>query len=331
MPSMRLVATWSALILAVVAVSYFSISAWAAENSPGQTRIANWKDDKKAAFMLMFDDSLPSHVKNVIPELKGRGLTATFYVNPGKGEWKLYKEKWEKEIPALGMEYGNHTFTHKGVKDMADADEEFGKAKDVILGIHPERKNPRLISFGIPGVAKGAWNITDAQRDELLRKHHLILRPHIDGRFAVIHLKTADEMLKVVEKALAAGGRECVIFHGVGGEWISTPMPTFVAFINGLMEKRDQLWISDHISVHKYETERSSASVKVLESTEKQIRLRLSSKADPDFYDAPLTLVTKVPAGWQNVRIGTSIVKAAHGAVQYDALPGSEIITLRPE
>src|SRR3954463_7310943 len=158
-------------ILAVFStVMFLSSFMLHAADTNGSTRIAKWKDDKKAAFMLFFDDSMPSHVKNVVPELKARGLTATFYVNPGKGEWQLFKEKWEKEIPAAGMEYGNHTFTHKGVKDMADAEQEFGKCNEVILGIHPDRKSPRLISFGIPGVAKGAWNISDAQMKELYQK-----------------------------------------------------------------------------------------------------------------------------------------------------------------
>ena len=35
-----------------------------------------WKDDKKGAFMLMFDDSLPSHVKHVIPALAEKGIAA---------------------------------------------------------------------------------------------------------------------------------------------------------------------------------------------------------------------------------------------------------------
>lgn len=303
----------------------------AAENPIGQTRVAKWKDDRKAAFMLFFDDSMPSHVKNVVPELKARGFTATFYANPGKGEWKLFKDKWEKEIPAAGFEYGNHTFTHKGVKDMADAEEEFGKCKDVILGVHPERKNPRLISFGIPGVAKGAWNITDAQRDELLARHHMILRPNV--HFGAIHLKTAEEMLKIVDDAIAKGGSDNVGFHGVGGEWLSTPLPVFKTLIAGLIERREKLWISDHISIHKYETERGSAEAQVVEAGDKQIRIKLSCKANPELYDAPLTLITRIPAGWKKVQVSggntKTVVSAANGEVQYEALPDGKETTLQ--
>ncbi len=56
-----------------------------AADEPGPTRIARWKDDKACAFILMFDDSMPSHVKHVVPELTERGPTGTFYVNQGTG------------------------------------------------------------------------------------------------------------------------------------------------------------------------------------------------------------------------------------------------------
>ena len=48
-----------------------------AADKVGDTRIAKWKDDKQAAFMLMFDDSCATHVKNAIP--------ATHAAGPGSG------------------------------------------------------------------------------------------------------------------------------------------------------------------------------------------------------------------------------------------------------
>ena len=90
--------------------------------APGATRIAQWKDDKKAAFLLMFDDNMPSHVKNVVPELKKRNFTGTFYVNPGKQPF--WTAVWEKDIPAAGMVLANHTLHHTGAKDLAGLEEE---------------------------------------------------------------------------------------------------------------------------------------------------------------------------------------------------------------
>ena len=46
------------------------------------SQVANWKDNKTAAFLLMFDDGLNSAYQVAKPELLKRNMIATFYVNP---------------------------------------------------------------------------------------------------------------------------------------------------------------------------------------------------------------------------------------------------------
>ncbi len=302
--------------------------------SPGETRVARWKGDKKAALLLTFDDSLASHVKNVIPELKKRGMVGTFYVNPAGGQWKARKDAWEKEIPTTGMEYGNHTMTHKGVRDVADAEEEIGKCNEVILRLFPQAKQPRLISFGIPGVPKGAWNITDEQLRVILAKHHLVLRPKYEIA-PVGRLKTADDLMRVADASLATGDVKCLVFHGVGGEWLSIPLPEFLTFLEKLATKHDRLWVAGAIAAHKYETERATAEVRVLQANERQVHLQVNCKTDSNLYDFPLTLVTRVPKDWKRCRIvqrtSKTVVPVANGIVRYEAMPDGKVIVLHPE
>ena len=69
--------------LALCIALIFSASAWSADG-PGATRVAKWKDDKQAAFILMFDDSCQSHVKNAIPAYTVHGQ----FSGPGLGtQW----------------------------------------------------------------------------------------------------------------------------------------------------------------------------------------------------------------------------------------------------
>jgi peptidoglycan/xylan/chitin deacetylase (PgdA/CDA1 family) len=300
----------------------------------GATRIASWKDDKKAAFLLMFDDSIPSHFNTVIPELQKRGMGATFYVNPGRGEWLKFKDKWETEIPALpGMVYGNHTWSHKGIIGLDKAEEEIGKTNALIFKLFPG-KQPRLLSFGRPGVKKEQWKISEDELKQVLAKHHLIERPTFSNHGAMVAFKTAPEMLALADKAIANNSMEYIVFHGVGAEWITTPVETFTALLDGLAAKRDQLWITDHISAHQYETERANAEVKVLESSNQRIRLTLQSKADPQFYDLPLTLITQVPQNWRQCTITQgakrSAASANGGNLQFEALPNGEPIIIQP-
>jgi peptidoglycan/xylan/chitin deacetylase (PgdA/CDA1 family) len=332
----------AALLLAMI--SFGAGRAVAAEvdpNAVGQTRVARWQDDKAGCFLLMFDDSWPSAWQVAVPELVKRGMTGTFYICPGKGEYKKFADKWEKEVWRAGMVYGDHTMTHQGVKDLADAEREIGGCAKEIRRIVPGAEG-RLVSYAQPGVPEGKWNITDKQLDELLAEHHLITRGDIRGKMAVYHLKTAAEILGLADKAIAAKGVDFVVIHGVERikpDWGYQDMwalkqTIFTAVLDGLKERQDQgkLWITDHISSHQYATERDAAAVKVSEAGADKIRVELTCSADPKWYDLPLTLVTRVPAGWGRVRVvqgkSSDVVDAKDGAARYRATPGGGPVTL---
>ncbi len=294
------------------------------DSKPGATRIAKWKDDKKAAFMMMFDDACPTHVTNVFPELVKRGMAGTYYIIPGKGEYRSRLAFWEREAPAAsGVVYGNHTTTAGAFKNVEHAEEVIAGCSDVIYRVFPGRR-PRLISYVSPGGMKHA--VTQEEIASIIARHHLVLRPPFKGHGAGIHFKTADDILRAVDNAAVRGGDEYVIFHGVGGDWLKFDLGEFIKMLDGLEARRKDLWITDHISVHKYETTFASASVREIGTDTRAIRLELRSDADPALYDEPLTLVTRVPAGWTQVRVTqdqhSASLPVSEGAVRYHALPG---------
>ncbi|MEI7731271.1 MAG: polysaccharide deacetylase family protein [Verrucomicrobiota bacterium] len=313
-----------------------------AEPEPlGSTRVARWKDDRKAAFLLMFDDSWPSHWQVAVPELLKRGMTATFYINPGKGEYKKFSGEWETNLWRQGMVYGNHTMTHQGATNVADADREITECNRAILRMVPGNE-PRLISWGMPGVK--TWNLTPVETQQLLEKNHLISRPDFKNHGAVYHLKTTAEMLALADRAIATNGMEYLVIHGVERikpnwsyqDFWALKQDVFLPLLDALKERRDagQLWITDHISMHKYATEQATAKVRVLDASERSLRLELTSAAAAQLYDAPLTLITAVPAAWQQCGIvqGTNrtVRLAAKGQLLFDAVPNGGTITLQP-
>lgn len=319
-------------MLNVFAISLLLLSmplAFAAETL-GATRIARWQGDRQAAFVLMFDDSCLSHVQHVVPALTARGLTGTFYVNPGSGQWAAKRQAWEKDIPAAGMDYGNHTMTHKGIRGDEEAEREIGGCSEVITKLFPGTK---LISWGQPGGIKPEnWTLTKDQLAALLKAKNLIPRPDFGGRGAMAGVNNAAQMMGLVDKAVKTGGMEAVIFHGVGGDWITTPLPVFTEFIDELAKRRDQVWITGHIKAHQYATERDGATVTVDKAGAKGISLTLASTADAALYDQPLTLVTAVPAAWKRCTVTQgatkSTVEVSAGSARFDALPGGGPIVL---
>ncbi|MBX3741478.1 MAG: polysaccharide deacetylase family protein [Akkermansiaceae bacterium] len=308
--------------------------------APGDTKVAKWKDDRTAAFLLMFDDGWPSHWQVAIPEMAKRGLIGTFYINPEKGEYKKFEEKWTKEIPGTGMVYGNHTMTHQGVRDAEHAEYEVGACAEYIRKVTAKEK-PELLSYGQPGVGPGKWNITKEQLDELLEKHHLIDRPPFRDHGAVYHLQTTEQMMALADKAVGEKGMEYLVLHGVERkepdwgyqDFWALKQDVFFPLLDRLKEKSDkgELWITDHVTQHKYEVQREAAAVKVVRAAAEEIELEVTCSADPKWYDGVLTFITEVPGDWKKVAVSQGDARATvdvkDGVVKFDALPGAVVLT----
>lgn len=296
----------------------------------GSTKVLQWKDGKQAVFMLEFDDSAPSAVHHAIPELKKRGMTGTFYINPGNPPYKSLRGEWEGACLGAGIEYANHTFTHVGATSVPQLDEELAKCNEVIKACYPERKWPRLVSFGRPGGVP--WTVPEEEKKALLAKHHLVERPPFFGY--PFQIKTQEQVLALVDAALASGGMGHHDFHGVGGDWHVTPLEVYNALLDKLEANRDKLWITDPVSWHQYAAERDGAKVEVLRAAADGMQIRLTSTADPVFYDLPLTLSTRVPADWKSCEVvqggAKTTVAVRDGAAVYSALPAGETISLLP-
>jgi len=317
--------------LATAALLTFSSFAFAADSAPDTgTQILKWKDGKRACFMLAFDDGAPSQLKNVIPELQKRKITGTFYLVTGNSLYASLKPKWEEAVKNPYIVPANHTFMHKGVNNVQELDQELEKNNAVLYALHPDRKTPRLLGFGKPGGVP--WNVTNEEVQQQLTKHHLLDRPPFYG--PPIHYKSKDECLAAIDTAIKKGDMGHFDFHGVGGDWLTTPMDWFLPILDKLEAEREQLWITDTVSWGKYVKERTAAKVEVLESTPASIRLKLTCSLDPALFDAPLTLSTKIPDTWKTCTVMQGAnkfeAKIQAGAAQYDALPGGGEITLAP-
>ena len=325
--------TTAALILALAMTQAQTTPA---NDSPGDTRIARWHADRQAAFIMYFDDGEQSHLDNAIPNLVERGLVGTFYLCPSAKWYDASREAWEKKVPALGMEYACHTMTHSGAADYEEADREIGRCADYIRQINPPSKTSPLLSYAKPGGLKpGRWEITDEQHAELMAKHNVVLRPRREGNAAGVQIKTSDEMFALVEAALAEQAAGCIMFHGVGGDWLSTDLKEFEAFLDKLAAVTDRVWVAGHMPIHKYAVERDASRIEIRHAGQDCIRLKLECQADAKLYDQPLTLITKVPSAWTTCHViqgqTTSIVTARDGYVQYEAIPFGDFIVIQPQ
>src|SRR4051812_24183829 len=103
-----------------------------ASEAGGETKVLKWKDGKAACFLLAFDDSAPSQLKNVVPELQRRKIPGTFYLVTGNGLYASLKSKWEEAVKSPYIVPANHTFTHKGVNNAEELEPELAKCNEVL-------------------------------------------------------------------------------------------------------------------------------------------------------------------------------------------------------
>ena len=311
----------------------------------GDSQVTRWKDNRTACFLLMFDDSLPSAFQVAIPELVKRNMIATFYVNPGKIEWTGNAQQWETRIPQTGMVYGNHTWDHSDTTTLAGMDDQIRKCQEKILGIHyPGDANPHLISYGQPGVNN--WYSYGPELTAVLAKYNLISRPPFDAAHAAVYgINTIPPILALADNAITAKGMQYFITHGMQRrtsegdpdfgfqDYWAFDKDIYRGALDGLKIRQDRgdLWITDHISFHKYETERNASSIAVTSATPTQISLSLSATTG-SLYDLPLTVRTQVPTEWKAAVVvqGSKQVSVPviAGTIQYDVLPNGGAITI---
>jgi hypothetical protein len=311
--------------LAVCTCLILAAGAAAADPAPGATTVDKWKDGKTGAFALMFDDGCPTHPRLVIPELRKRSLVGTFYLVP-KAKW--WNEAWWKDA-AKDMVFGDHTLTHGGAKDAAQAEEEMAKGREGIAGFDTPSVRRPLMSFARPGGVD--WKVSDAEMTAILDRLGLVLRP--GGNFAQIQLKDAAAMIALADHALKDGSFQWITFHGVGGDWLTMPLPDFTALLDALVAKRDRLWITDTLSAQLYAAERDAAKVEAKPGPD-AIAVDLTMTLDAKRYDQPLTLETVVPPAWTRcvVKQGDVATEVASegGKIRYDARPGAGAIAISP-
>lgn len=329
-----------------------------ADNSP--VRVANWKGDAKGAISLYYDDGLDSGFNNAVPELIRRGLPGTFYIccnwfggdpaNPKLARWSVAKEHPDTIF------LGDHTWSHGGVTNAAQFAEEIARNGAMLREIAglPEDEP---ISFALPGAVR--WDVTREEQDKVLADHHEVLRHDFggnvggpkDGNNPTFRMKTAALAVEAFDRAEKNGGWESLLFHGVGGDWITFDLEEHGRMLDELEArvKAGRLWCGSAIDVHRYAAARDAIRFTDVEVSEDGLDFRVEGDAGQQLgVTAPRpTLVCSVPADWTRARVRSELftfgskeladrarkgfeVPVSDGRLVFDLPPGWTGVSVRP-
>lgn len=232
-----------------------------------------WPNQKKCAVCLTYDDALLSHIQYALPQLDRYGLKGTFYLTGSSDVLNQYLELWRKAA-ADGHELGNHTITHpcngksKGREWVTPEQELDDFSLNRFLG---EVKVMNTLLKAIDGKDQRSFAYTCG--DMVVDGEDLApaLAPYVlgarttdeaylaPGNIDVYQLpcfscndKTADQMIAVIEKARQTGSLVVFLFHGVGGDYLTTDAAEHEKLLQYLSQHTDELWVAPVVDVVSY-------------------------------------------------------------------------------
>jgi|GEM_PF-1799138 len=113
----------------------------------------------------------------------------------------------------------------------------------------------------------------------------------------------AFEINKHVDNIIANKQWLILLTHGIGTGANAMPDSTFTKHFEHVASKRNDIWIATLGEATKYIRQRQNASIITVDSSATSISISLTHTLDATIFNAPLTLKTKVPAGWSSVTV----------------------------
>ncbi len=286
--------------------------------------VAKYYGDRKAAVSYTFDDGLKEHYTMVFPQLRRRGLKATFGIVGSKVGRDMKGTPcltWAelRQMAADGQEIASHGWEHRNVTTLsAEALRHEVQRNDSAIhdsvGVWPStyfypgnRKTPETVAF----CSQGRIGTRTAQVSVGSKRDTVWLRSWVEG-------------------LLANGEWGVGMTHGItrGYDAFANPQVLW-SHLDYVCTLRDSLWIAPMRDVAAYIAERDAVHLNIKHSGDKTFVLP-SMKLDRTLFHHPLTLVIHTSAPVTATQDGHALNVAMHGGkatIDFDPNGGEITIT----
>ncbi|HPR88760.1 MAG TPA: polysaccharide deacetylase family protein [bacterium] len=275
-------------------------------------RICTWRNSRRAAYSIAFDDATrSSHYLVSAPELEARGLRGTFNLNTKDiVDWEPWQKLFDK-----GHELASHGWSHvrMGELDETTLHAEFSRAKSDLLKLIKGMKE--VPSFTFPnGSASplaraialqyhlsarvgGGINAANFSQEELSRVNGIgVYAPYVESRFEPF-----------IHQVIAKGGWVLFYFHtvsaaGDSGE-TTTPLALFRQHLDFVKARSDSFWFATQGEVATYITARTGTELGCAVKEERILAVTLNAPNFREAAETTLSIIVPKPAEWLNHRI----------------------------
>jgi peptidoglycan/xylan/chitin deacetylase (PgdA/CDA1 family) len=224
-----------------------------------------WPDGKKAAVSISYDDTLDSQLDHALPVLNKHKIKASFYLKLASPVLDARLQEW-RAVAEQGHELGNHAIFHacsltQGATWVAPHNnmdkrtveqmrEEILTANTFLKAI--DGRSERTLTTPCGHTITSNGNYVPAVRDLFVA----IKGEEINLPFAAEFVETsgasAEQLIAFVEKMAAKGGLAHILFHGVGGDYLSVSKEAHEKLIQYLAAHRDIYWTDTYLNIMQY-------------------------------------------------------------------------------
>jgi len=275
-------------------------------------KICTWKNNRKAAYTIAFDDALKSHYLVAGPELKKRNILGTFNLNTQKiVDWQQWQNLFND-----GHEIASHTWSHPKCTDLSEHDLRFELKKaneDILTHI---KGISRVPSFTYPfgqsnefvasivadyhSSARGMWGINEA---DISKETYYSLKG-----IGVYEPYDMDLINNKVIETINKNSWIIVYFHSVSEKedesYAVIPLYKFRQHLDFIRSIKDSLWIAtqgqvvDYMKIRKY----GRLNCEVIDN--EIIEITLDEEIVPrDDFKTELSFTLNLPDNWLDQKI----------------------------
>lgn len=223
----------------------------------------SWPKHAKACIVLTYDDAIASQLDIAIPQLDSAGLKGTFFLT---GEINsLTIPRW-RAASKKGHELANHTLFHPclSTEDNPVASNHYTVHQiihEMELMNHllyaVDGKNNYTYAYPCTETSVGGKDYVDT-----IRKHGTVKYARIGGdasevitdfknldplkvpSYGLEQGTSGEKLIAFAKKVEQSGGMGIFMFHGVGGDYITTSAAAHRELLNYLKENKKDIWVT---------------------------------------------------------------------------------------
>jgi peptidoglycan/xylan/chitin deacetylase (PgdA/CDA1 family) len=236
-----------------------------------------WPDGRQAAIVLTYDDAIPASDLDVAaPQLDLVQLKGTFFLM-GKAVRAEDVPRW-RALAASGHELGNHTVNHPCRRGTFDMPAQYNSESYSVEVLLTEIGVMNTLLMALDGKTKHAFatpcgHTTVGGQDYLAALQAAGLATFI--RDPSVMPASADgprimgtgfvgtsgaDMIAWVKQVESAGALGIVVFHGVGGDYLSVTAEAHQELLDYLAAHRRRIWTAPYSEVMSYAVRQETRS-----------------------------------------------------------------------